>query len=50
MEAMEDRMESLTQKRSQVQVLFRPLEEPLYMGVFSYLGLQMGGVSFCFAL
>ena len=35
METMDNFRSSHTQKRSQVRVLFRPLERPPYMGVFS---------------
>jgi len=50
MEAMEDRVESLTQKMAQVRVLFRPLQKPPYMGVSSLRRPTDRGVSFCFAL
>ena len=33
---MEDRMESLTQKKSQVRVLFRPLINPQTWGLILY--------------
>ena len=45
---MEDRMESLTRKKSQVRVLFRPLKKPPHTGVSPLIMSIDGGVTILF--
>jgi hypothetical protein len=43
LDAMDERLRELTQKRSQVRVLFRPLLNPQLWGFYFYVR-QYGGV------